>query len=149
MDIGHWEFEHEFKPDEWFGFVYRIIDLDSNQEYLGKKQFFSKTRKNVKGRKNKKIVRKESNWKVYMSSSNHVKNAIEVKGKEKFKFLIESLHKTKGSLSYAEVKIQIFEDVLRSKLADNVTKKYYNKQIGAVRFIPPDEMLEEQKMKVK
>ncbi len=146
LDLGHWIFDKEFDPDDWFGFIYRIVDLTNGREYLGKKQFHKHMRKVIKGRKNRKRIKKESDWKKYTSSSTHLNNAIEDRGKDKFKFIIETLHKTKGSLYYAEVEKQIMENVLKAKLPDNVTPKYYNKQIGAVKFIPPDEVLEEAKM---
>lgn len=149
MDLGHWEFDYEFDINDWYGFVYRIIEIPTGKEYIGKKQFFSRTRKTVKGRVNKKIVKKESDWKTYSSSSEHLIKAINETGKHNFKFLIESLHKTKGSLHYAEVRAQILEDVLRTKLSDNITPKYYNRQVSAVKFIPPEENDDETLMKTK
>lgn len=148
MDLGHWEFDGTFDPNDWFGFVYRIIDLTTTQEYIGKKQFHTTNRKSVKGRKNKKIVKKESNWKTYTSSSTHINTAIEEKGKENFRFIIETLHKTKGSLTYAEVERQVLENVLREKLDDGVTPKYYNKMIAAVKFVPAEELTEEHKVNI-
>lgn len=38
MDIGHWQFKYEFDPAEWYGFVYRITELDTGREYIGKKK---------------------------------------------------------------------------------------------------------------
>ena len=37
MDYGHWLCE-EFDPDEYFGFVYVIIDTTNDRRYIGKKQ---------------------------------------------------------------------------------------------------------------
>lgn len=145
MDFGHWKFDKDFDVDEWFGFIYRIIDKSTNQHYIGKKQFHQHLRKVVKGRKNRKKVTKESNWKTYCSSSVHLQKAIEEKGKENFIFLIESLHKSKGSLTYAEVKKQVQENVLLEKLS-NGTPKYLNKQIAAIKFIPPDVLPDEETM---
>jgi len=147
MDLGHWEFNNEFDINDWFGFIYRIIEIDTGKEYIGKKQFFTTQRKIVQNRKNRKIVKKESNWKTYTSSSTHVNNAIELKGKNAFRFIIESLHKSKASLTYAEVQAQIFEDVLRTKL-NNGEQKYYNRQIGSIKFIPPEEHTDETKIKI-
>lgn len=147
MDLGHWKYPGEFEINEWFGFIYRIIDLTNDMEYIGKKQFFSTLRKPVKGKIRKKIVKKESDWKDYTSSSTHLNEAILIHGKEQFIFLIESLHKTKGSLYYAEVDQQVYEDVLRSKLP-NGNKKYYNKMIAATKFIPPELDTDERKMKI-
>lgn len=148
MDMGHWEYPGEFIVDEWFGFVYRIIHLPSKKQYIGKKQFFSRTRKKIKGRKNRKITIKESNWKTYTSSSVHVNNDIEKYGKEEFVFLIESLHKTKGSLAFAETDVQIKENVLREKF-ENGKNKYYNRMIAGIKFIPPDETSEETLHKIR
>ena len=146
MDTGHWKFDKDFDPDEWFGFIYRIVDLTTGREYIGKKQFHSYTRKVIKGRKNRKKVTKESNWKEYTGSSTELNEQIELKGKESFDFFIESLHKTKGSLYYAEVEKHIKENVLRERM-ENGERKYYNKQTGSVKFLPPLPTLEEEQMR--
>ena len=133
---GHWQFPFEFDPAEWYGFVYRIVDLDSNKEYIGKKQLKSRQRRKVKGRKNRKVVLKESNWEKYTGSSKALNAEIESRGKDRFAFYILSLHETKGSLYYQEVLTQITEDVLRATLP-NGERKYWNGHIGAVKFVPP------------
>lgn len=147
MDLGHWLYPGEFDPNEWFGFVYRIVNLNNNMEYIGKKQFFSTQRKTVKGKTRRKIVKKETDWKTYRSSSEYLKTDIEELGENNFLFLIESLHKTKGSLFYAEIDAQIFEDVLRTKLP-NGERKYYNRMVGNIKFLPPEEVPEETRMKI-
>ena len=149
MDAGHWNFPHEFIISEWFGFIYRITEISTGREYIGKKQFFQYLKKAVKGKVNKRSVKKESDWKSYTSSSVHVNNAIIECGKENYIFAIESLHKTRGSLVYAEVRCQILEDVLRIKLEDGITPKYFNRQIGGVKFIPPAEVSDETRMKIR
>jgi hypothetical protein len=148
-DIGHWECNFKFNPDDWFGFIYRVIEIDTGREYIGKKQFTKLKRKIVKGRKNRKHVRSSSNWKTYTSSSTHLNESIEQKGKQNYKFIIESLHKTKGSLHYAEVVAHVYEDVLRQTLPDGVTKKYYNKNVSGIKFIPPNESPDEQSVRTK
>jgi len=147
MEYGHWEYPGEFKIEDWFGFIYRIIEKDTGKHYIGKKQFHSYIRKPVKGKKNKKLVVKENDWKIYTSSSTHVNAQIDLKGKDNFIFLIESLHKTKGSLFYAEIELQVSENVLREKFNDG-TRKYYNGQIAGVKFLPPDEVADETRMKI-
>lgn len=142
MDLGHWEFSVEFEVDNWFGFIYRITELDTGKQYIGKKQFTKMRRKPIKGRKNRKKVILESDWKTYTGSSNTLNEQILLKGKENYKFEIVSLHKTRGSLHYAEVCIQINEDVLRTRLQDG-SKKYYNRIINGVKYVPPDELAEE------
>ena len=146
MDKGHWNFKHDFDSSEWFGFIYRITELATGKEYIGKKQFHQHLRKAVKGKVNKKKVIKESDWKTYTSSSTHINKAIELEGKDKFLFEIESLHKTRASLVYAEVRYQILEDVLRCRMEDG-TRKYFNGMISGVKFLPPVEHPDETKMK--
>jgi len=134
---GHWIVENEFDPNEWFGFVYKITDLTNDKEYIGRKNLWSIQRKKVKHRKNRKVVRKPSNWKSYTSSSTILKEEIKKKGKMKFKFEILSLHKTKGGLHYAEVETQVYQDVLRAKLPDG-SRKFYNNSIANIKFVPGD-----------
>lgn len=147
QDLGHWEFPFEFIIDDWFGFIYRIVELHTGREYIGKKQFFSNRTKVVAGRKNKKHYKKESDWKKYTGSSVELNKAIELNGKQLYKFYIISLHKTKGSLHYREVEMQITENVLRAQLANGL-RKYYNGHISAVKFIPPKETIEETQFKI-
>jgi Putative endonuclease segE, GIY-YIG domain len=147
MDLGHWIFPHEFDINEWFGFIYKIVEINTSREYIGKKQFFSNRTKAVKGRKNRKHYRKESDWRTYTGSSKELNLNIEQTGKENYQFFILSLHKTKGSLHYREVELQVKLDVLRTRLT-NGTRKYYNGNISAVKFYPPDEHQDEIKMKI-
>ena len=134
---GHWQAPWDFDPEEWVGFVYRICDVDTGKEYIGKKFFFSTNRKKVKGRKNRKVVRKQSDWKSYTGSSKELNAEIERRGKDSFKFFIESLHESRSSLAYREVEAQIKENVLREKLV-NGDRKFYNGMIAPIKFKVPD-----------
>ena len=145
-DNGHWEFPYDFDINDWFGFLYRITEKSTSMEYVGKRQFHQHLRKTVKGRKNKKKVIQESDWKTYMGSSVRLNTSIATNGKDNYRFEIISLHKTRASLVYAEVKLQIMEDVLRTKLP-NGTRKSYNGLISGIKFLPPEETAEEAKMK--
>ena len=92
------------------------------------------------------MVITENDWKTYTSSSTHINEALAKLGKAAFKFEIESLHATRGSLVYAEVRYQVTEDVLRARLPDG-TRKYFNGMISGVKYLPAVETLEEAKMK--
>ena len=81
-----------------------------------------------------------------MGSSVRLNTSIATNGKDNYRFEIISLHKTRASLVYAEVKLQIMEDVLRTKLP-NGTRKSYNGLISGIKFLPPEETAEEAKMK--
>lgn len=135
MDYGHWHCELEFEVDDYFGFVYRVTDLHNNMEYIGRKQFHSHTRKVIKGRKNRKRVIKEGKWREYTTSSKKINELIEEHGMDRFKFEIIELCKTKGDLSYREAQLQWEELVLEAKLPDG-SRKYYNGQIGAIKWRP-------------
>jgi hypothetical protein len=149
MEYGHWFSRVDFNPDNWFGFIYRISEIDTGRQYIGKKQFTKTKRKIIKGRINRKKIISESDWKSYTGSSVSLNEMILLKGKSNYIFEIESLHKTRGSLHYAEVEFQIKEDVLRATLSDGITKKFYNKHINAIKFLPPIEHSEETKMKMR
>ncbi len=129
--MSKWQYNRTIDINEWFGFIYIITNRLTNQKYIGKKQFFSITRKTVKGRKNKKRIIKESKWETYTGSSVHLNKDIDLHGLDAFHFEIVSLHETKGSLYYAEVELMIINDAIRSP-------QFYNRQCGAVKFIPPE-----------
>jgi hypothetical protein len=136
MDYGHWHCDLDFEVDDYFGFVYRVTDLVNNKQYLGRKQFHHHTRKKVKGRKNRKRVIKEGKWREYTTSSRQINDLIAEHGLDRFKFEIIELCKTKGELSYREAQLQWEEKVLEATFEDG-TPKYYNGQIGAIKFRKP------------
>lgn len=111
-------------PDEFQGFVYVITELDTNKKYVGKKNFWKpKVLPVTKTRKRRVRTRTESDWRDYFGSSAEVKLLVENKGKNQFKREIIRLCKTKGEMSYFEMKEQFDRDVL---LRDD----YYNEFIG-------------------
>lgn len=75
-----------------------IVYLPTGQKYIGKKHYRGAGRLN-KG--------KESNWKVYTSSSTTVQELIRKEGKDKFAFIILEEYRTMGGLSFAETWSQI------------------------------------------
>ena len=127
MDYGHWITEN-FEPDEWFGFVYEITHIETGRTYIGRKQLRYTNRKKVAGRKNRKKVIKESDWKTYTGSCKELNEEITEIGKEQYKFVIIKLCKTKRELGYTETELQIKNDVLTSKFSDGI-RKYYNSNI--------------------
>lgn len=103
--------------EEYIGFVYLITDSD-DKKYVGKKLFKSKRKAPpLKGKTRKRTIIKESDWKTYYGSSDEIKTLVE-SGKT-FRREILHLCKTKGELSYMELKEQIERKVL---LRDD----YYN-----------------------
>lgn len=106
------EFTSEMIEDN-IGFVYIVTDGETGMKYIGKKLFFSKvTKPPLKGKKRKRRSLKESDWKTYCGSSETVKQLVEENGLDHFDREIIHLCKSKGELSYMEMKEQIVRDVL-------------------------------------
>ena len=130
-DFGHWNsnlLTENFDPIEFFGFVYRITRKNTGRSYIGKKQITFTRRIKVKGRKNRRHVKKESDWKTYTGSCDELNAEIEQLGKGEFKFEILKFCLTKGELGYTETMYQFKEEVLDVKFPDG-TRKYYNSNI--------------------
>lgn len=118
--------------EEYFGFIYIITSKITGQSYIGKKQFFSITKKKVKGRKNKVTVKKESDWKTYTSSSIQLNKDILTYGIHNFEFRILHLARHKMEWDFLETKEQWQRDVLNSLQPDG-TRKYFNGRIEFLR----------------
>lgn len=133
-----WTFNDEPISDDiiknYFGFIYLITNHITGQKYIGKKFFWSTNRKKVKGRKNRKIVTKESDWRKYWSSSADVHSDIWRYGVENFSREIISLHSTKGQVNQNEIEQQFKCNVLTEKLPCG-NRMYYNKNIMSRYFV--------------
>lgn len=137
MDTGHWQLaEGVTIKDDTFGFIYEITNTVNNKKYIGKKQCIRKYKKQpLKGRKNKRIELKESDWKTYSGSSKELNEDILKYGKDKFKFLILHTCSSKWELGYREIKEQIGRDVI---LRDDYYNGILNVRIGT----PPKDFIE-------
>jgi len=119
--IDHNGMPVESIPEEYIGFVYRIINVKDGREYIGKKLAkFAKT-KMVKGKK--KRFKVDSDWKEYWGSSELLKADIELLGEDSFLRQIIHYCKNKGSLGYLEAREQMDRRVLENP------DKFYNRQI--------------------
>ena len=114
---------------KYIGFTYLIVNKINEQKYIGKKFFWFTNRIKVEGRKNRKKVVTESDWRTYESSDDEVKSDIAKFRKENFDFIILKCYTDKRSLTYAEVELQIKKDVLTKKLPNGLYE-YYNKSIS-------------------
>lgn len=108
-------------PEGTLGFVYCITNLEDNRQYIGKKTFYFTKYKIVK--KKKKRVKVESDWKEYYGSSDELQNDVKTKGESTFRREILYLCKTKGMMSYLELREQVDRRVLENP------SMYYNRQI--------------------
>jgi hypothetical protein len=132
-DYGHWQTKIQFNPTDYYGFVYLVTNIATGRMYIGKRSMWSNIRKAVKGRRNRKRLVVESNWRSYTTSSTQINKEI-LEGQQ-FKYEILSLHKSKSSLGYAEVEQMILRDVLRKRFKDG-ERVYYNAIIPAIKYIP-------------
>ena len=107
-------------PDDVEGFVYLITNTTNNRKYVGKKlSRFKTTKPPLKGRKNKRRGFKESDWRTYWGSSDHLNADVAELGEDKFTREILHYCPSRGALSYMEAREQ-FE---RRELE---TDEYYN-----------------------
>lgn len=107
-----------------FGFVYRITNLQTNKQYIGRKYFVQKRKPRSGGRR----VTSESNWKKYYGSCPELTTDVKTIGKELFKRELLSVHPTVGKTNYEETRQLFLNDVLTSKLEDG-SPAYYNSNI--------------------
>lgn len=113
VDLGHWEGVLEESVELPYGFIYKITNLTNDKKYIGKKQCQSiRKRPPLKGKKNKRHEKIETDWKTYTSSSNELNKDLETLGKGSFKFEILRWCDSKWELSYYEAKLQFEEEVL-------------------------------------
>tara|TARA_B100000678_G_scaffold118786_1_gene99649 strand:+ start:66 stop:524 length:459 start_codon:yes stop_codon:yes gene_type:complete len=112
--------------NDFFGYVYRITNLTTGKQYIGRK-YFTQRRKPRSG-KGKRRVTTESDWKKYYGSSDELKADVKSLGKSNFKREIISLHETLGKVNYEETKQLFLNNVLMESL-DNGEPAYYNSNI--------------------
>lgn len=94
-----------------YGFVYCITNLITGRRYIGKKLFWNRKTRQVKGKKKRSLV--ESDWRDYWGSNDELKADIEKSGIDNFHRVILYLCPSKGECNYMEAKVQFDLDVLR------------------------------------
>ena len=109
---------------DFFGFVYRITNLQTGKQYIGRKYFWSKR----KPRGGKRRVTSESDWKKYYGSSDELKTDRKLLGNELFKREIISLQPTPGKVNYEETR-QLFLNRVLQETLDDGTPAFYNSNI--------------------
>ena len=110
----------ETLPEDCEAFVYLITNTTNNRKYVGKKLAkFKKTRPPLKGKKNKRRSKVESDWKDYWGSSDHLQQDVQQLGENKFTREILYYCESRGIASYLEAREQFERRVLE-------TDDYYN-----------------------
>ena len=110
--------------DSQFGFVYRITNLQTGKQYIGRK-YFQQHRK-PRGSRRKRTS--ESNWKAYYGSSKELNEDRKLLGNNIFKREILSLQPTAGKVNFEETRQLFINNVLTESLTDG-TPAYYNSNI--------------------
>jgi hypothetical protein len=128
--MSHWLYKGEIlkkAPEEYFGFVYLIKNKKTGKKYIGRKYFGTTRRVKVKGKKRRKVIRKESDWAIYEGSSKSLIQDIQKLGKNHFEFTILIMGETKGQVNY-------LEENIHHKFHVSANKDFYNDCIGPRRF---------------
>ena len=110
--------------DGQFGFVYRITNIQTGKQYIGRKYFVQKRKPRGGGRRRTS----ESNWKTYYGSSKELTDDRKRLGNNSFRREIISLHKTLGKVNYEETRQLFLHNVLTESNEDG-TPAYYNSNI--------------------
>ena len=110
--------------NDMYGFVYRIINIQSGKQYIGRKYFWQF--RTPRGKKRK--VKSESDWKKYYGSCPELKEDVEKFGKENFSRTILSLHKTAGRTNFEETR-QLFVSGVLTESLDTGEPAFYNSNI--------------------
>lgn len=116
-------------PDKYYGFLYIITNNVTGKKYIGRK-FYHMYKKRKKY--------KESNWRTYTGSCKPLNEDIKKLGKANFTFEIFKQYVARGNVVYYECNYQHKFDVLTAK-DENGERLWYNGNIGAIKFIPPEE----------
>lgn len=87
------------------GMIYLIEEISTGRIYIGQKQLWTKKPRMVN--KKKKMIKAESEWKKYYSSSNYIMEKVEKEGWSDFKRHILVLCISDGQMNYVEMKLQI------------------------------------------
>mgnify|MGYP000953730413 CR=1 FL=1 len=121
-----WTYKNEViteLPKDCVGFVYLITNTKNGRKYIGKKLArFKRSRPPLKGRKNKRRYKVDSDWQDYYGSSDDLTIDVNRLGKENFTREILFYCKSKAELSYVEAREQFARKVLE-------TNDYYNGHI--------------------
>lgn len=120
--------EKEFTEEDigdYRGFIYLITEIETGKKYIGQKVFHNKVSKPpLKGKKNRRISKKMSDWQTYYGSNELLKLAVEANGEAAYNRQIIRLCTSKAELNYYETKAIFENDAL-------LREDYYNNWVSA------------------
>ena len=109
-DSTPWKFRDEpivINIENFVGFVYQILEKDTGKSYIGYKKFWKKvTKQPLKGRKNKRHSKVESDWRTYNSSCEKLAKKIE-ENPENYEKVIIRLCSSVSEMKAYEAYIQL------------------------------------------
>lgn len=95
------------------GFVYLLTDRQTGKQYIGKKSFWTTRRlPPLKGKTRRRVIKAESDWRDYCSSSETIKALVARDGAGRFHREILHLARNKQELNYLEMREQVLREVL-------------------------------------
>lgn len=116
-------------PEDTVGFVYKVTHKPTGKHYIGKKVlYFNRTLPPLKGKKRRRRVTKESDWKVYHGSNKEIMKMIKEGRNDEFTREILVFVTKKKLLTYYETKFLFTEGVLEHPdkfFNDNILGKFY------------------------
>jgi len=122
-------------PADMAGFVYLITNTVTGKMYVGKKIFWSnRTLPPLKGKKRKRKVKKESDWRKYYGSCEPLLADLETLSDKAFTREIISMHENRTELNYAELCELLLRNTLDACNSQG-EKIYYNSNIER-RYYP-------------
>jgi hypothetical protein len=129
-----------FNINNWYGYIYLTVDIETNKQYIGKKNFFLTQNKKLgkkesaalpvkRGKKpTKKKVVKESDWKTYYGSSEEIK----LIPKERLERYLIKLCRSSKELTYYEAKYLFTYGVIEpgsTYINDNIQGRFFRKDL--------------------
>ena len=120
-------------PEGCEAFVYLITNNKNGKKYIGKKLAkFKTTKPPLKGKKRKRKGYKESDWREYWGSSDHLKEDVEKYGEKNFTREILHVCPSRGVASYLEAQEQFERKVL---LTDDYYNGIINVRVGGSKIL--------------
>jgi hypothetical protein len=126
-ELGHWNYSGTDRDvSNCFGFIYLMYNHTTGMSYIGKRQFWSFRRGSM-------VKTGAALWRLYKSSSSHVKEA--VKNGDEFSYYMLGVFDTRAWTSYSEAHLQMVFDCLTERSTEG-ERMWYNNQIAPIKYIP-------------
>ena len=120
-------------PADCEAFVYLITNNKNGMKYVGKKLArFKTTKPPLKGKKNRRRGFRESDWRTYWGSSDHLQEDVLKLGESNFTREILYFCASRGIASYLEAKEQFDREVL---LTDDYYNGIINVRVGGSKIL--------------